>query len=59
MIDELFNRAWIGRLPKERHCPRTVMFTVDAAEGAHTLLRVSGETRAAGHAARIIQFVAN
>jgi len=45
---------------KELHYPRTVMFTVDAAEGAHTLtLRVSGETRAAGHAARIIQFVAN
>ncbi len=45
---------------KELHYPRTVMFTVDAAEGVHTLtLRVSGETRAAGHAARIIQFVAN
>jgi lysophospholipase L1-like esterase len=45
---------------KGLHYPRTVMFTVDAAEGAHTLtLRVSGETRAGGHAARIIQFVAN
>jgi len=45
---------------KELHYPRTVMFSVDAAEGAHTLtLRVSGETRAGGHAARIIQFVAN
>ena len=45
---------------KDLHYPRTVMFTADAAEGAHTLtLRVSGETRAGGHAARIIHFVAN
>ncbi len=42
------------------HYPRTVMFATDLAPGKHTLtIRVSSETKSAGHAARIMQFVAN
>ncbi len=42
------------------HYPRTVMFGADLKPGKHTLtLRMSPETRSAGHAMRIIQFVAN
>ena len=42
------------------HYPRTVMFGTDLAPGKHTLtLRISPDTKSAGHAARIMQFVAN
>jgi lysophospholipase L1-like esterase len=42
------------------HYPRTVMFGTELNPGSHRLnLRISGETRSAGHAMRIIQFVAN
>lgn len=42
------------------HYPRTVMFATDLAPGKHTLsIRVSDDTKSAGHAARIMQFVAN
>jgi lysophospholipase L1-like esterase len=42
------------------HYPRTVMFATDLPAGKHTLtLRISEQTQSAGHAARIIQFVAN
>ncbi|MFI5379130.1 MAG: GDSL-type esterase/lipase family protein [Tepidisphaerales bacterium] len=42
------------------HYPRTVMFAADLKPGPHTLmLRVSDKTTSAGHAARIVQFVAN
>jgi hypothetical protein len=42
------------------HYPRTVMFGTDLAPGKHTLtLRISDETKSSGHAARIMQFVAN
>ena len=45
---------------KDLHYPRTVMFAADLAAGPHTLtLRVAPETRSAGHAVRIMQFVAN
>jgi lysophospholipase L1-like esterase len=45
---------------KGLHYPRTVMFAVGLPEGPHTLtLRVSPDTQSDGHAARIIQFVAN
>jgi len=45
---------------KDLHYPRTVMFASGLSAGAHTLtLRVSGDTQSGGHAARIIQFVAN
>lgn len=42
------------------HYPRTVMFATDLRPGPHTLiLRVKDETNSAGHAARIMKFVAN
>ena len=42
------------------HYPRTVMFGTDLATGKHTLtLRISADTKSAGHAARIMQFVVN
>ncbi len=42
------------------HYPRTVMFATNLKPGQHTLtLRISEKTTSAGHAARIIQFVAN
>ncbi len=42
------------------HYPRTVMFATDLKPGHHTLrLRTDSETQSAGHAARIMQFVAN
>ena len=44
------------------HYPRTVMFAADLKAGKHTLkLRIAGEKNkdSSGHAARIIQFVAN
>lgn len=42
------------------HYPRTVLFGSALAPGHHVLtLRVSAETRGKGHAARILQFVAN
>jgi hypothetical protein len=42
------------------HYPRTVMFAVDLKPGPHTLtLRMTDQTRSAGHALRIMQFVAN
>jgi lysophospholipase L1-like esterase len=42
------------------HYPRTVMFATELAPGRHTLaLRVSDKTRSQGHAARIVEFVAN
>lgn len=45
---------------KDLHYPRTVMFADDLAAGPHTLtLRVTPETRSAGHAVRVMQFVAN
>jgi lysophospholipase L1-like esterase len=45
---------------KGLHYPRTVMFGTELKPGPHTLvLKVSSESKSAGHAARIIQFVAN
>jgi len=42
------------------HYPRTVMFAADLKPGPHTLvLRMTGKTQSAGHAMRIMQFVAN
>jgi hypothetical protein len=42
------------------HYPRSVMFATDLKPGNHTLeLKISSETHSAGHAARIMQFVAN
>lgn len=48
------------RFSKGLHYPRTVMFATDLPLDEHTLtLRVAKETKSVGHAARIIQFVAN
>lgn len=48
------------RFSKGLHYPRTVMFAVDLAPGKHTLeLTVSDQSSTQGHAARIMQFVAN
>ncbi len=45
---------------KGLHYPRTVMFAENLQPGAHTLtLRIASQTRSAGHAMRIMQFVAN
>ena len=45
---------------KGLHYPRTVMLGTDLPPGAHTLLlRMSPKTQGAGHAMRIMQFVAN
>ncbi|MFG0262536.1 MAG: SGNH/GDSL hydrolase family protein, partial [Novipirellula sp. JB048] len=45
---------------KGLHYPRTVMFAADLDPGAHTLeLKLARDTHSLGHAARIIQFVAN
>ena len=45
---------------KGLHYPRTVMLGTDLAPGKHTLtLRISAETKSAGHTMRIMQFVAN
>jgi len=42
------------------HYPRTVMFAADLKPGPHTLtLRMLDKTQSAGHAMRIMQFVAN
>lgn len=42
------------------HYPRTVMFGTDLAPGKHSLtIRIAADTKSAGHAARIMQFVAN
>ena len=42
------------------HYPRTVMFAADLKPGSHVLvLRVAEKTHGAGHAVRIMQFVAN
>lgn len=48
------------RFSKGLHYPRTVMLGTDLKPGKHTLtIRISNETKSAGHAARIMQFVAN
>lgn len=48
------------RFSKGLHYPRTVMFAVDLPPGKHTLeLTVSDQSSTQGHAARIMQFVAN
>lgn len=45
---------------KGLHYPRTVLLGAELKPGKHVLrLRMSGETKSAGHAMRIIQFVAN
>lgn len=45
---------------KDLHYPRTVMLGNDLQPGPHTLkLRLASQTRSAGHAMRIMQFVAN
>ncbi len=45
---------------KGLHYPRTVMLGYDLKTGAHTLtLRIASTTESAGHAMRIIKFVAN
>lgn len=45
---------------KDLHYPRTVMLGTELKPGKHLLrLRISGETNSAGHAMRIMQFVAN
>ena len=42
------------------HYPRTVLLGTELKPGHHTLtLRISAETKSAGHAMRIMQFVAN
>jgi lysophospholipase L1-like esterase len=48
------------RFSRGLHYPRTVMFTADLKKGEHILvLRMSRESKSAGHAARIMDFVAN
>jgi len=48
------------RFSKGLHYPRTVMFATDLGPGRHTLrLRVAERSSSAGHAARIMHFVAN
>jgi pimeloyl-ACP methyl ester carboxylesterase/lysophospholipase L1-like esterase len=48
------------RFSKTLHYPRTVMLGTELSPGEHTLtVRLSKETISGGHAARIIQFVAN
>jgi lysophospholipase L1-like esterase len=48
------------RFSQGLHYPRTVMLGEDLKQGKHTLtLRVSPMTKSAGHAVRIMQFVAN
>jgi lysophospholipase L1-like esterase len=45
---------------KGLHYPRTVLFATDLKPGKHTLvLRVATESKSAGHAVRILHFVAN
>ena len=45
---------------KGLHYPRTVMLGAELQPGPHTLtLRMASETQSAGHAMRIMQFVAN
>jgi len=45
---------------KGLHYPRTVMLGTELQPGSHTLtLRMASETQSAGHAMRIMQFVAN
>jgi len=45
---------------KGLHYPRTVLLGSELKPGGHTLtLRISAETKSAGHAMRIIQFAAN
>ncbi|MCX7044623.1 MAG: hypothetical protein NTX50_03920 [Candidatus Sumerlaeota bacterium] len=45
---------------KGLHYPRTVLLGADLKSGPHTLtLRISPETKSAGHAMRIMQFTAN
>ena len=45
---------------KGLHYPRTVMLGAELQPGPHTLtLRISAETKSAGHAMRIMHFVAN
>jgi lysophospholipase L1-like esterase len=48
------------RFSKSLHYPRTVMLGTQLSPGKHTLkLRLSQETHSAGHAIRVMQFVAN
>jgi lysophospholipase L1-like esterase len=48
------------RYSADLHYPRTVMLATDLAPGPHTLrLRISPKSTGAGHAMRIMQFVAN
>ena len=48
------------RHSRNLHYPRTVLFATDLAPGKHTLqLSVSKRSGSAGHAVRILQFVAN
>jgi lysophospholipase L1-like esterase len=48
------------RFSKSLHYPRTVMLGTELSPGKHTLkLRLSQETHSAGHAIRVMQFVAN
>ena len=48
------------RFSKGLHYPRTVMLASDLPPGDHVLtLRIAKETKSEGHAARIMQFVAN
>ncbi|NQT36172.1 MAG: SGNH/GDSL hydrolase family protein [Planctomycetes bacterium] len=48
------------RFSRGLHYPRTVMLATDLEPGKHTLtLRTSDQTKSTGHAARIMQFVAN
>jgi len=48
------------RFSRGLHYPRTVMFAADLKKGEHTLiLRISKETKSAGHAARIMDFAGN
>jgi lysophospholipase L1-like esterase len=57
--------AWVDvdlyhRFSAGLHYPRTVMFAAELTPRRHTLtLRVSDKTHSAGHAARIVEFVAN
>jgi lysophospholipase L1-like esterase len=45
---------------KGLHYPRTVLLGTDLKPGKHTLaIRISNDTKSAGHAMRIMQFVAN
>jgi hypothetical protein len=48
------------RFSRGLHYPRTVMLGTELKAGKHTLtIRISPQTKSAGHAMRVMEFVAN